>query len=40
MTGTSDEVKTMDRLKLLYEVTNLKTLSGNPLPVSIDIANQ
>ena len=40
LTGTSDEVKNMARLKLFYEVTNLRMLSGNPLPVNLDIANQ
>ena len=40
LTGTSDEVKAMDRLRLFYEVTNLRTLSGSPLPVNLDIANR
>ena len=40
LAGTSDEVKNMERLKLFYEVTNLRMLSGNPLPVNLDIANK
>lgn len=40
LTGTSDEVRMMDRLKLFYEVTNLQMLSGSSLPVNIDIANR
>lgn len=40
LAGTSDEVKNMGRLKLFYEVTNLRMLSGKPLPVNLDIANR
>ncbi|WP_299579020.1 Sb-PDE family phosphodiesterase [uncultured Sunxiuqinia sp.] len=40
LTGTSDEVATMDRLKLSYEVSNLLTLDGKPLSVNLDIANR
>lgn len=40
LAGTSDEVKDMESLKLYYEVTNLRTLSGAPLPVVLDIRNK
>lgn len=40
LTGTSDEVKNMDQLKLYYQVTNLRMMSGDPLPVNLDIANR
>jgi hypothetical protein len=40
LTGTSDEVKGMDRLKLFYEVSNMRMLSGGPLPVILDVANK
>ncbi|SFE68719.1 Sb-PDE family phosphodiesterase [Sunxiuqinia elliptica] len=39
LAGTSDEVKNMAKLRLFYEVTNMTMLSGNPLPVNLDIAN-
>ncbi len=39
LTGTSDEVKTMERLQLFYEVTNLNMLSGKPLPVNLEVVN-
>lgn len=39
LTGTSEEVNIMDRLKLYYEVTNLRTLSGKALPVNIEVSN-
>ena len=40
LTGTSDEVKTMEHLKLFYEVKNLRMLSGEPLPVNLEITNK
>lgn len=38
--GTSDEVKEMELLKLFYEVVNMTMLSGDPLPVNLDIINR
>lgn len=40
LTGTSDEVRSMDRLRLFYEITNMRILSGDPLPVTLDVANK
>lgn len=38
--GTSDEVAQMPMLRMFYEVSNLITIKGEPLPVNIEVPNK